>query len=430
MLARVGRVLGGGVVVAGGAVTLQGDEGRRVLALQLARLDGALRPTLAAVLPHEAFVCLYSAGRTPFIGALSSGAQVPPPESGAAPVHAMGLTFRNDLGNAAGLDKDGALLDFNYAIGAGFAVVGTVLSESHTGNVHSFLGGLWRGNAWTPLPQSGAALNSLGLPSKGVDAAMDSIAAFRARHGVPPQQPGGGTGGGTGSAVGTGAFPIGVSIMGHPAHGSDPAKKLDGVLHCVARALPLADFIEINESCPNVHHGSADGAAATKELRARLQAVVAVRDRAAKEHGRRVPILVKLGDLGEPKATVRFLAQLGIDGVVGLNTQKDYDAFDLPEADRALLAHYTQRYGGGLSGPPIRGRSTAQAAAAQAAVRDLRLAGAFTVIHVGGIQSPEDIQASRATGIELRQWYTGLMHGLAQPAPQTLYARLTAATAK
>jgi dihydroorotate dehydrogenase len=27
------------------------------------------------------------------------------------------------------------------------------------------------------------------------------------------------------------------------------------VLHCVREALPLADFIEVNESCPNVHHG-------------------------------------------------------------------------------------------------------------------------------------------------------------------------------
>ena len=33
------------------------------------------------------------------------------------------------------------LWDFNYALGAGFAVVGTVLSEGHTGNVFSFFGG-------------------------------------------------------------------------------------------------------------------------------------------------------------------------------------------------------------------------------------------------------------------------------------------------
>ena len=75
-------------------------------------------------------------------------------------MRAMGLTFRNDLGNAAGLDKDGSLLDFNYALGAGFTVVGTVLSEGHTGNVFSFFGGLWKGNVWTPLWKAGADAES------------------------------------------------------------------------------------------------------------------------------------------------------------------------------------------------------------------------------------------------------------------------------
>jgi dihydroorotate dehydrogenase len=144
----------------------------------------------------------------------------------------MGLSFRNDLGNAAGLDKDGSLLDFNYSLGAGFAVVGTVLSEPHTGNVFSFFGGLWKGNVWTPLPLSGAALNSLGLPSKGVDVALENIASFRSRNGVPPQSPdrraSGGAKGATSSSAAmpsAAAFPIGVSIMGHPAHATDPAKK-------------------------------------------------------------------------------------------------------------------------------------------------------------------------------------------------------------
>ena len=111
---------------------------------------------------------------------------------------------------------------------------------------------------------------------------------------------------------------------------------------------------------------------------------------------------------------------------VALNTQKDYANFELPEADRALLQHHTQAYGGGLSGPPILARSTAQVAAARAAVQELRLGGAFTVIHVGGLQSAADMQQSRATGAELRQWYSGLMHGLAQPEAETLYSRLTA----
>ena len=425
----------GGVGALGAAVYALSPadaNGKRSMALGLARLDDAVRPALASVLPAEAFICLYSASRTPFIHALSAAPISSAPASPSACVRAMGLSFRNDLGNAAGLDKDGSLLDFNYSLGAGFAVVGTVLSEPHTGNVFSFFGGLWKGNVWTPLPLSGAALNSLGLPSKGVDVALENIASFRSRNGVPPQSPdrraSGGAKGATSSSAAmpsAAAFPIGVSIMGHPAHATDPAKKQQGVLECVRRSIPLADFIEINESCPNVHHGGG-GEHATEELRARLKGVVAVRDQLASELGRRVPILVKMGDLGDPKATVKFLAGLGIDGVVALNTQRNYAAFELPNLDREILEHYTHRYGGGLSGPPIAQVSISQVKAAQAAVRELRLDGAFTVIHVGGLQSAEDMQRSRATGVELRQWYTGLMHGLAQPEPYSLYARVTA----
>ena len=50
----------------------RGDEGRRSLLLGLARADASVRPVLAAVLPHDAFVCLYSASRTPFLHALGS----------------------------------------------------------------------------------------------------------------------------------------------------------------------------------------------------------------------------------------------------------------------------------------------------------------------------------------------------------------------
>ena len=66
------------------------------------------------------------------------------------------------------------------------------------------------------MPFSGAGLNSLGLPSQGVAKAMANIAAFRATW--KPKD-----------------FPIGVSIMGHPAQSGQ--EKLDGVLECVRQAV-------------------------------------------------------------------------------------------------------------------------------------------------------------------------------------------------
>ena len=89
--------------------------------------------------------------------------------------------------------------------------------------------------------------------------------------------------------------------------------------------------------------------------------------------------------------------------------------------------HGVGRREGGAQLSLVRARADrrSEAAAAQQAVAELKLGGSFTVVHVGGLQSTDDVARSRATGAELRQWYTGLMHGLASPSPETLYARLT-----
>jgi len=382
-------------------------------AVTLARFDSKVRPTLATVLPHDLFVWMYSSSRSFFLSLLARGgfgevSEFPCPRS------VLGLNFRGDLGNSAGLDKEGALLDFNYNLGAGFAVVGTVLSAPHTGNLFPMWGGLMQFNAWTPLPFSGGALNSLGLPAHGVDVAVRNINDFRKRRGIEPQQPGA-------SLPLQKRFPIGVSIMGHPKQ--DGQEKLGGVLDCVRKTIPVADFIEINESCPNVKHGGDSGG-----LVARLAAVIRVRDEMIPSAGRRVPVLVKLGDVGDAEETVKLLATCGVDGVVALNTQRDYSSFELPLADQSLLDHYTSIYGGGLSGPPIRERAMTQVAAVTAAVRKQRMEGRFVVIHIGGLSCAEDVQRSRSTGAELRQWYTGMVNALAEgESPRQLYPSVTAA---
>jgi len=383
------------------------------LAVTLARLDGKIRPGLAAILPHTLFVWIYSSSRPLFLSLMSYGVGGTTSDF-PCPCSVLGLRFRGDLGNSAGLDKDGTLLDFSYDLGAGFAVVGTVLSAPHRGNVFPMWGGLLSCNAWTPLPQTGGALNSLGLPAHGVDVAVQNIKEFRRNRDITPQVSG------TEQPVSK-CFPIGVSIMGHPAQ--DGEQKLDGVVECVRKSIPVADFIEINESCPNVKHGGD-----TTGLALRLQAVTKVRDELATSVGRRVPVLVKLGDVGDAASTVRLLAKHGVDGIVALNTQRDYDSFDLPPQDKSLLEYYTSTYGGGLSGPPVRERSLKQAAAAVEGVRSQGLQGRFVVVHVGGLSNEGDVHRSRDTGAELRQWYTGMINALAEGScsANELYPSVTA----
>jgi dihydroorotate dehydrogenase len=353
--------------------------------LKLARIDSALRPILARILPASFFTKLYVKNRSSFINFLEKSMK----ETIAGDFHkteVCGLTFRNDLGNAAGLDKDGSLLEFHYKIGAGFAVVGTVLDKPHTGNIVRY--GNKDYNPWTPLPNSASALNSLGLPSKGVDTAVEKIGQFK--NEFQPKN-----------------FPIGVSIMGHPLQEGE--EKLSGILECVEKMNPLADFIEINESCPNVAHGS-DNA----DLLKRLTAVMSVA---------KVPVFVKMGDLGDTSKTLDLMVESGVQGVAGLNTQKDYDYYrpKVSVGDIGLFDYYTKEFNGGISGELIRDRSFEQIknASEYIAQKNLDLA----LIHVGGITNSEDVKLSREYA-PLREWYTGFMEAISTTPLSEIYKKM------
>ena len=350
----------------------------------LSHLDGRVRPSLARVVPANSFVAMYSLARSPMLQLLAKerlALDVP-----SFPVEFGDLHFRNDLGNAAGYDKDGELLPLNYLMGAGFAVVGTVLIAPNDGN---HLSSSMEVNPWTPLPASHGAINSLGLPSKGVDDVVRNIGGFR--EGYQPDD-----------------FPIGASVMGHPKQEGE--EKLEGTVDCLRRLLPYVDFVEVNESCPNVHH---DAGGDTLEYR--MGKLVSARDSYQSQTGRKVPLLVKLGSFGDPEHTVQFFTGMGVDGLVGVNTQKNYEELRkrVSERDRRIFDHYTGRHKGGVSGEPIRDFAYEQIRATAEEIR--RQDSPLKLIHVGGIRTHEGMQKSRDLGdpVVLREWYTGMMEVMA-----------------
>ena len=114
--------------------------------------------------------------------------------------------------------------------------------------------------------------------------------------------------------------------------------------------------------------------------------------------------------------------------MVGLNTQIDYETFypAMNKIDISALEAYTGTYKGGLSGPVVLERSTSQLAAAAKAIKEEKLP--LTLVHVGGISEPQDVAASRAAGVPLREWYTGLMHAVATVPLDEIYGRMTASS--
>src|SRR5215218_4232038 len=79
----------------------------------------------------------------------------------AAPVQAMGLTFRNPLGLAAGFDKNAVGIDALAALGFGFVEVGTVTALAQPGNPRPRL---------FRLPTDQAIVNRMGFNNAGAAA--------------------------------------------------------------------------------------------------------------------------------------------------------------------------------------------------------------------------------------------------------------------
>ncbi|HVR82108.1 MAG TPA: quinone-dependent dihydroorotate dehydrogenase [Luteimonas sp.] len=279
------------------------------------------------------------------------------------PTKALGLVFPNPVGLAAGLDKNGAHIDALLALGFGFVEVGTVTPRPQAGNPKPRM---------FRLPQHRAIINRLGFNNDGVDALVRNVERARRRHGL-----------------------LGINIGRNKDTPNDSAHV--DYLFCLERVYPLADYITINISSPNT--------AGLRELQEEqaLRRLVSIlreaQERLAAQHGKRVPMLVKVApDLSDDDidAAGRVLGDLGVDGVIATNTTVSRIAV---QDDRRA------RETGGLSGAPLMDKSTA-------VLRMLRtrLPEAIPLIGVGGILSGADAAKKMAAGASLVQCYTGLIY--------------------
>ena len=282
------------------------------------------------------------------------------------PVTVAGLRLRNRIGLAAGLDKNGRCIDGLGAMGFGFVEVGTVTPLPQPGNPKPRI---------FRLPQRQALINRLGFNNEGLAAFVANVRrarSFRAAGGV-----------------------LGLNIGKNAATPIERAA--DDYLAALEGVYPHADYVTVNISSPN-----------TKNLRAlqsdeALDALLAVlrqrRDALAAQHGRRVPLFVKIApDLDDDQVAViaSTLQRHGIDGVIATNTTLARDAVQgLPHAAEA----------GGLSGPPVFEASNRVIRALRAA-----LGAGYPIIGVGGVVSGADAVAKLEAGADLVQVYTGFIY--------------------
>ncbi len=278
------------------------------------------------------------------------------------PRRVMGLDFPNPVGLAAGLDKNGECIRAWEALGFGFIEIGTVTPRPQPGNPKPRM---------FRLSPAQALINRLGFNNKGVDYLVEQVG----RSGFKGV--------------------LGINIG---KNADTPVERAtDDYLIGLRKVYPWASYVTVNISSPNTP-GLRDlqyGAA----LDRLLAALKAEQQRLCDSHGRYVPLAIKiapdLADADLPKVGQALLRH-GMDAVIATNTTFSRAGVeDLPHAREA----------GGLSGAPLRERSTA-------VVRRLAgiLAGEIPIIAVGGILGGADAAAKIEAGASLVQIYTGFIY--------------------
>jgi dihydroorotate dehydrogenase len=265
-------------------------------------------------------------------------------------VHAMGLSFRNPLGLAAGFDKNAEALLPLSRLGFGFVEAGTVTPRPQTGNPRPRL---------FRLTEDRAVINRLGFNNAGIDAYLANIER-RPRD-----------------------IPVGGNI-GINKDNAVPERDYPALVRALARKV---DYITVNVSSPNTP-GLRD-----LQSEQRLRSILAAIADEVPDHP---PLLVKIAPDLSPDGVASVVETCVAGGAVGMIVSNTTLA-------RPKLRSRQATQAGGLSGEPLMGPSTAvlKHAARQAA-------GRLVLIGAGGVSTGADILTKLRAGATLVQLYSAL----------------------
>ena len=268
----------------------------------------------------------------------------------------LGLRFKNRLGTAAGLDKNGDYIDCLGALGFGFLEVGTITPKAQAGNKKPRV---------FRLSKDKGVINRLGFNNKGIDYLVTNLKQHK-YDGV-----------------------IGVNIGANKnSHGK---KRIEDYIECIRKVYKYTDYITVNISSPN-----------TKNLR-NLQnsenidkLFVALEDEI---HTLKIdkPIFIKISpdeSLDTIKYIINKVQNSKITGIIATNTTTDKST---------LKDEKYWNYEGGLSGEPLREKSNDLIYEIRKVSEEIPLIG------VGGVMSQKDYKEKLALGADLVQIYTGFI---------------------
>ena len=268
-----------------------------------------------------------------------------------------GLKFKNKLGIAAGLDKNGDFINSLGALGFGFIEVGTITPKSQPGN---------------PKPRvfrfkdQEAIVNSLGFNNKGVDYLVKRVKG-RKYNGV-----------------------LGINIGANKD--SIGQRRIDDYVECFQKVAPYADYIAVNISSPNTPD--------LRSLHSRdnfLPLFESIKDARVAEKFTN-PIFVKLSpdeDVDTISEITKAIKAFDFDGVITSNTSVDKSNLKLSS---------NTNLSGGLSGKPLLKKSNELLALVHSNAPELMKIG------VGGVHNKESFDMKIDNGASLVQIYTSFIY--------------------
>ena len=318
-----------------------------------------IRPLLLSLAPetaHEVTLKLLN------MAAVSGLSKVLYPKIDHKPVTVMGLEFKNPVGLAAGLDKNGDYIAALSALGFGFLEIGTVTPRPQPGNPKPRL---------FRLPEHQAIINRMGFNNSGIDHLLDQV-KNSAYSGI-----------------------LGINIGKN--FDTPMEQAADDYLIGLRKAYASASYITINISSPN-----------TKNLRQlqqgdELKNLISIlkeeQQKLQQEYRNYVPLALKIApDLNAEEIghIAELLLDFEIDGVIATNTTIARDK---------IAGHQFAEEAGGLSGAPVKEQ-------ASFVVRELAqvLSGKIPIIASGGILTAADAKEKLAAGASLVQLYSGLIY--------------------
>lgn len=271
----------------------------------------------------------------------------------------FGLDFPNPVGLAAGLDKNGDVIDEMGALGFGFVEIGTVTPKPQPGNDKPRL---------FRLVKDDALINRMGFNNVGAEVAVQKLKRRKSN------------------------IIVGANIGKNKTTPNEDA--IRDYEYCFRLLFNYADYFVVNVSSPNT-----PGLRALQDkdsLASILNSLQDYNNRQVKTK----PILLKIApDLTDEQIddVISVVQQTKIQGIVATNTTVSRVGLSYSHAE-------VENYGaGGLSGKPLTKRSTE-------VVKYIRSKSTIPVIGVGGIMNVKDALEKIDAGAELIQLYSGFIY--------------------